>query len=118
MTVQTCGSTYDTRLSLFSGGLAGDCGALGCTIQNDDFCGLQSSVTWVSQVDVIYYILVHGWGSSSGTYTLSVQSAIPPEPADTDGDGVNDNDDNCVDESNPGQEDCDGDGDGDACSNP
>ncbi len=118
MTVQTCGSTYDTRLSLFSGGLAGDCGALGCTVQNDDFCGLQSSVTWVSQVDVIYYILVHGWGSSSGTYTLSVQSAIPPEPADTDGDGVNDNDDNCVDDSNPGQEDCDGDGAGDACSKP
>ncbi|MEC7775313.1 MAG: hypothetical protein VYC32_04375, partial [Planctomycetota bacterium] len=116
MSAATCGSSYDTRLSLFSGGLIGDCANLSCIAQNDDSCGLQSRVNWISEADVIYYILVHGFSTSSGAYSLAVSSDMPPQAGDADGDGVNDDEDNCVDDSNPGQEDCDGDGVGDACS--
>ena len=118
MTAALCGSTYDTYISVFSGGLDGDCGNLSCVTNNDDSCGLQSSSSWNSQPDVIYYVLVHGFSTSAGAYSLTVSSPVPPATVDADGDGVEDADDNCVDDANPGQEDCDGDGVGDACSQP
>ena len=117
MTASLCDSTYDTRVSVFSGGLDGDCANLACVTSNDDSCGLQSSSSWNSERDVIYYVLVHGWSSSSGAYTLNLTSQLPPALDDADGDGVEDADDNCVNSANPGQEDEDGDGIGDACDN-
>ena len=111
MTAALCGSTYDTRISIFSG----DCGNLACTTNNDDSCGLQSSASWDSEVDVTYYVLVHGWSSSAGAYTLNVSSPIPPAPEDQDNDGIPDADDNCVNDQNPNQRDSDEDGIGDAC---
>jgi hypothetical protein len=115
MTAALCGSDYDTRVSVFSGGLDGDCENLACITSNDDSCGLQSSSSWNSQPDVIYYVLVHGYGTNTGAYTLNLSSPLPPAPEDADGDGVGDADDNCVNRANPGQEDDDGDGIGDAC---
>ncbi|MEC8935132.1 MAG: thrombospondin type 3 repeat-containing protein, partial [Planctomycetota bacterium] len=117
MTAALCGSTYDTRVSIFSGGLDGDCQNLSCVTNNDDSCGLQSSSSWNSERDVIYYVLVHGFSSNSGAYTLNLTSQLPPALDDADGDGVEDADDNCVNSANPGQEDEDGDGIGDACDN-
>jgi len=68
------GTTYDSKLSVFTGA----CGALTCVTGNDDFCGLQSEVEWNSTMGQTYYILVHGFGSSTGDFALSVDCPIPP----------------------------------------
>jgi hypothetical protein len=43
----TCGgASFDTQISVFTGG----CGNLICVTGNNDFCGPQSSVLWLSRV--------------------------------------------------------------------
>ncbi|MCC6576059.1 MAG: T9SS type A sorting domain-containing protein, partial [Flavobacteriales bacterium] len=77
MTAALCGSAYDTKIGVFTG----TCGSLVCQGGNDDDCGLQSSVSWTSVQGTTYYILVTGYGSSSGAYTLEVVCAgydMPP----------------------------------------
>ncbi|MEC7775557.1 MAG: thrombospondin type 3 repeat-containing protein [Planctomycetota bacterium] len=80
LTAETCGSDYDTRLSIFEG----DCEAPLCTGSNDDFCGLQSSVTWEVLDDQVYFILVHGFNASVGNFVLRVTAEnagdLPPPP--------------------------------------
>jgi hypothetical protein len=71
-----CGSTFDTKIRVYTG----TCGALACTVGNDDFCGLQSQVSWPSTLGVTYYILVHGFGAAAGNYTLSITCPPPPTP--------------------------------------
>jgi hypothetical protein len=39
---------------------------------NDDFCGLQSGVEWCAKAGAKYLILVHGFSSGIGTFTLTV----------------------------------------------
>lgn len=70
VTASLCGSSYDTRIDV----LTGTCGgALTCVVGNDDFCGLQSQVTWTATSGVTYRIRVHGFSSSSaGSFTLAV----------------------------------------------
>ncbi len=72
MTASTCSqAAFDTRLSIFTGGCAG----LECVTNNDDFggCAGNSSFTeWVGITGQTYYILAHGYGSSSGEFTLTV----------------------------------------------
>ena len=103
ITAATCsGSFYDTRLSVFDGGLEGDCENMICTVENDDACpGTLSSVTWSSEMDVIYFILVHGWAASAGIYELSISSELPAPADDQDNDGVLDEEDNCAKAPNP-----------------
>ena len=113
ITVETCASGFDTRLSLFSG----ECGDLICVGENDDACSTRSRVSWDSQEGKQYLVLVHGYGSNSGAYQLDVSAVMPPAPEDEDNDGVSDPDDNCVSAANPGQEDGDEDGVGNACDN-
>jgi len=75
----TCGSFYDTGLSVFTG----DCGALTCVVANDDsVCNgsftLQSGLTFNANAGQVYYIVVGGFGGQSGAYTLDVQALVPP----------------------------------------
>ncbi|MCH2581614.1 MAG: hypothetical protein MK133_10520, partial [Planctomycetes bacterium] len=117
ITAATCsGSFYDTRLSVFDGGLEGDCENMLCTVENDDACpGTLSSVTWPSEMDVIYFILVHGWTTSAGIYELNISSELPAPADDQDNDGVLDEEDNCAKAPTPDQADRTGTGIGDAC---
>lgn len=75
-TLSLCGSAYDTQLSVFTG----SCAALTCLVLNDDFagCGLTSQVSFPTTTGVTYYIRVHGFGTSSGTFTLAATCFTPP----------------------------------------
>lgn len=70
ITAQTCGgiTDYDTKLHVY----CGECDALTCVTGNDDSCGLSSSVSWCSQAGATYYILVSGFSTAVGNFTLSV----------------------------------------------
>ena len=66
--VSLCGSSYDTKLTVYTGSCAG----LSCVGGNDDFCGLQSQVTFSATAGTEYKILVHGFGSATGSFNLAV----------------------------------------------
>ena len=72
----TCdeGTTFDTKISIFKGD---NCGALQCVDSVDDTleCGLSSIIGFLANEPTTYWILVHGFGSSTGTFTLTVDSA-------------------------------------------
>jgi hypothetical protein len=69
-----CGSAFDTYITVVSG----TCAAPVCVAFNDDFCGLQSQVTFTAALGVTYYINVHGFLAASGAYTLSLTCPTPP----------------------------------------
>jgi len=74
-TISTCtGTTFDSKISVYTG----SCGAFTCVTGNDDACGLQSSVTFNGTSGTTYYILVHGFGSASGAFTLTVATTCTP----------------------------------------
>ncbi len=68
-----CGSAYDTRISVFEG----SCASLVCVDGNDDYCGLQSRVDWWAESGVQYFIMVHGYNTASGAYTLALDCTDP-----------------------------------------
>jgi hypothetical protein len=80
--VSTCiAASYDSKISVFSG----SCGAFVCVGGNDDFCGLRSQVTFNSVAGTTYHVLVHGFLSQTGTFTLSTSTCpaeISVEPAE------------------------------------
>lgn len=73
VTLSLCGSSYDTKIGVFTG----TCTGLVCVTGNDDFCGLQSQVTFPTNGGFTYYILVTGFGSATGTFTLT-RTCAPP----------------------------------------
>jgi hypothetical protein len=47
----TCGgASFDTQISVYTGG----CGSLECVTGNNDFCGTQSSVIWLTEVRLTF----------------------------------------------------------------
>jgi hypothetical protein len=76
ITASLCGSAYDTQIGIFTG----SCGAFTCVAGNDDSCGLQSSVSWNSTNGTTYYIYVTGFGTASGTFSLSMTCNGAPVP--------------------------------------
>ncbi len=73
VTLSLCGSSYDTKIGVFTG----TCTGLVCVTGNDDFCGLQSEVTFNTNGGFTYYILVTGFGSATGNFTLT-RTCAPP----------------------------------------
>ncbi len=73
VTASLCGSGYDTGIEVRTGG-----GCPGSTFvtNNDDFCGFQSQVSFVSQPNTNYYLIVHGYSTFAGPYTLNVSGTL------------------------------------------
>ena len=75
LSVDLCGSSYDTKLSLYDG----DCGALNELGCNDDDCGLQSGIYDIPVVSgTDYYIQVGGFSSSVGDGDITVAFFVDP----------------------------------------
>jgi hypothetical protein len=75
--VDTCGSDFDTKIEIFTGG----CGALTSIGCNDDFCGLQSSFSFACAAGTTYRICAGGFGGASGNLKIraySVCNSAPP----------------------------------------
>jgi len=81
MTAYLCNTAWDSKISVFSGT---SCSALTCVGGNDDMgpsCATTSaSYQWTSTVGLNYYILVHGYLTSSA-FSLGLICTTPP-PAD------------------------------------
>ena len=77
VTIDTCGSGYDTALQVF----VGSCGALSQVACNDDACGLQSQIdlTGLSAGTTIL-IQVGGYSGNTGSGTLTVTESSTPPP--------------------------------------
>lgn len=71
VTVSTCGSSFDTGLGVRTGGTCPGTTQVGC---NDDFasCGTGSQLTFQAAAGTTYWIIVHGYATNSGTFSLSV----------------------------------------------
>ncbi|GIV35221.1 MAG: hypothetical protein KatS3mg031_2756 [Chitinophagales bacterium] len=79
------GTNYDTKLSVYTG----DCTSLLCEVGNDDdsgcsFSSLSSSVEWLSTAGTDYFILVHGFGSNTGSFELTLNCNPVELPANDD----------------------------------
>ncbi|MCB0791982.1 MAG: hypothetical protein KDB97_09465, partial [Flavobacteriales bacterium] len=87
VTLQTCdaGTTFDTRLHVFSGA----CGSLVGVTGNDDNCGTRSLVVFNAYNGTDYYIAVEGYGTSSGTFVLDIACAALCVPVPTNDDCAN-----------------------------
>ena len=79
VTISLCdgGTDYDSLLRIFS-----DCTLANEIAVNDDSCGLQSEVSFLSDGTSTYYIMVEGFGSNAGNFSMVV-SCIAPEVNDT-----------------------------------
>lgn len=84
ITVSLCGSSFDTKVGVFSGT---SCSNLTCVVGNDDnaaVCGPgnHSHLTFNSVSGTQYYIYVTGFLSNAGAFTLNVTGACgtPPPP--------------------------------------
>jgi gliding motility-associated-like protein len=76
VTMSLCGSAYDTKIQVFTG----SCGTFTCVAGNDDSCGAQSEVQFISTLGTTYYVYVFGFGTAQGIFNLTV-NCVPPPPA-------------------------------------
>ncbi len=74
VTASLCGSSYDTKLHVYTG----TCGSLTCLTSSDDFCGTQSQVVFNANLGTDYYILVNGFGSATGSFSMSLTCLCGP----------------------------------------
>ena len=76
MTANLCATAWDSKMSVFSGV---GCGSLTCVGGNDDFgpaCASSSaSYSWTSSIGTNYYILVHGYSTSS-SFSINLNCVV------------------------------------------
>lgn len=72
VTATTCSNFgYDTKINVYRG----SCDALVCVGGNDDFCETGSSITFVAEEGVSYYIFVNGYDGEIGDFDLAISCA-------------------------------------------
>lgn len=76
VTLGLCNSSFDTKIRVYSG----DCNTLQCVGGNDDSCGLQSEVSFISQPGTNYLVYVFGFGTNTGAFELTATCETPPDP--------------------------------------
>jgi hypothetical protein len=81
--LSTCDdATFDTKLSVYSGDCTGGLVCVAANDDDDDCTGFTSTVEFVSDGSSTYYILVHGFGTASGDFNLSLECTPIPPPND------------------------------------
>jgi hypothetical protein len=71
--INSCaGTNYDIELGVYTG----TCGNLSSVACNDDFCGLQSQVSWASTAGVTYYVRVFGYYGNQGSFSFTVACPV------------------------------------------
>lgn len=83
MTANLCATAWDSKISVFSGP---NCSSLTCIGGNDDWgpvCSTSSaSYSWYGAPGVNYYILVHGYSTTS-PFSIMLTCVTPPPPNPT-----------------------------------
>ncbi len=74
LTASSCGSSYDTVLSIHTDCPGTAANQLAC---NDDTCGLQSGVSITAQAGETYYIRISGFSGDTGDYTIEFTTVDP-----------------------------------------
>ncbi len=77
VTASLCASAYDTKIHVYTGSCAG----LTCLVSNDDSptCGTtRSQVVFNANVGTDYYILVSGFGTNTGAFSLNLTCLCGP----------------------------------------
>ena len=74
VTVSLCGSSFDTRLAVYN-----DCNSsyIG---YNDNYCGLQSEVSFNYLSAGTYYAKIYGSGSEFGSYFMNISGTLVSTP--------------------------------------
>jgi hypothetical protein len=71
----TVTASYDSKLSVYTGG----CGGLTCVTMNDDIlANFHSKVAWQATAGQEYLVMVHGFGTGTGTFSLNVTADATP----------------------------------------
>jgi hypothetical protein len=79
MTASLCNTSpsWDSKITI----ACGSCGEFTCVAYIDDYCGVLSQVSWCSEAGTAYYILVHGYSTDTGAFTLDVtDDGVPCAP--------------------------------------
>lgn len=74
-TFETCGSTFDTVLAVYTGS---DLSALSSVTGSDDACGFASRVQFQVASGTVYRIALAGYDGDTGDFTLSWNRNAPP----------------------------------------
>lgn len=79
VSVDTCGSTIDTMLSIHSGCPATPANQISCNDDCGGACGLDSCLTFAGTNGTAYYIRVSGYNGATGSITLNVSGPFAPQ---------------------------------------
>lgn len=83
VTVQTCGSAFDTKMAVYAGATCpGAAAAIACNDDSGDCAAnsLQSAVTFPSTSGQFYLIRVGGYQGATGSGTISITDSCQPQP--------------------------------------